>query len=224
METGTTEIACASDTSGVITSGGGFSILHSQPSFQTKAVAQYFVNAAAAGQTPASGYNAAGRAFPDVSLAGSTYAVYIGGLLQGVSGTSASTPVMAGMLSNINAARIASGKGSVGWVNPALYTNSSLFVNDITGGNNKCASTNPTTLPICCTQGYYATTGWDPVTGLGSINYGKMVASFSALGSVTSAPSKAPTSNSAPSIIPQLKTSSSCPSYGECSFDRETVS
>ena len=213
METGTTEIACASDTSGSITSGGGFSILHSQPSFQTKAVAQYFVNAAAAGQTPASGYNAAGRAFPDVSLAGSTYAVYIGGLLRLVSGTSASAPVMAGMLSNINAARIAAGKGSVGWVNPALYTNSSLFVNDITSGNNKCAAMTGITPAICCTQGYYATTGWDPVTGLGSINYGKMLTSFSALGAVNTA------------IKASLKSSStSCHSYGECSFDREILS
>ena len=159
METETTEIACASDTSGSITSGGGFSILHSQPSFQTKAVAQYFVNAAAAGQTPASGYNAAGRAFPDVSLAGSTYAVYIGGLLRLVSGTSASAPVMAGMLSNINAARIAAGKGPVGWANPAMYANSAQIMNDITSGNNKCAALNSENVVTYCTQGYYATTG-----------------------------------------------------------------
>jgi tripeptidyl-peptidase I len=218
VETGTKEIVCSSDTSASITSGGGFSILHVQPSFQTEAVAQYFVTAAADNKTPIAGYSAAGRGFPDVSLAGSNYYVYIGGLIFAVSGTSASAPVMAGLLSSINAARIASGKGSVGWVNPALYTNSSLFVNDITSGNSKCASNPGRTAPNCCTQGFYATAGWDPVTGLGSINYGKMVASFSALGAVNTAivvPSKAPSTKSS---------SNSCHSYGKYSFDRGTVS
>ena len=213
IESGTKEIVCSSDTAASITSGGGFSILHAQPSFQTRAVAQYFVTAAAVNMTPIAGYSAAGRGFPDVALAGSNYLVYIGGSIFAVSGTSASAPVMAGLLSNINAARIASGKGSVGWVNPALYTNSSLFINDITSGNSKCAATTGKTVPNCCTQGFYATTGWDPITGLGTINYGKMVASFSALGAVNTAivaPSKAPSTKSS---------STSCHSYGKRSFD-----
>ena len=36
-------------------------------------------------------------------------------------GTSASTPVFAGMLSLINSRRLAAGKSSVGFANPALY-------------------------------------------------------------------------------------------------------
>ena len=141
--------------------------MHPQPSYQTKAVAQYFINAAAAGQTPVSGYNATARAFPDVSLAGVKYVVYIQGLEYGVSGTTAAATVMAGLLSNINAARIAAGKGSVGLINPALYKNSGQFVNDITSGNNLCAGISQGRDGLqCCTQGFYATTGWDPVTGL----------------------------------------------------------
>ena len=141
-------------------------------------MAKYFASAAAANQTPVSGYNAVGRGFPDISLAGFAYFVYIGGITYSVSGTSASSPWAAGLLSNINAARMAVGKGSVGWVNPALYTNSSLFFNDITIGSNKCAATVSKYSLTCCSQGYTCTTGWDPVTGLGTINYRKMVSFF----------------------------------------------
>ena len=181
-----------------ITSGGGFSTLHSQPSFQTKAVSQYFENAAAAGQTPFMGYNRTGRGYPDVSLAGSQYAVIIGGKLYSVSGTGLSGTVVAGLISNINAARFAVGKGSIGWINPALYKNSNLFVNDITSGNNKCTSSSVVGAPngfVCCSQGFFTAPGWDPVTGLGSLNYGKMESTFLALGdvnSVTYAPTKSP--------------------------------
>ena len=73
-----------------------------------------------------------------------------------VGGTSASCPVAAGFFSNVNAARLAAGKGSLGWVTPALYAYALLFVNDVTSGNNaQCSGA----------VGFYATTGWDPVTG-----------------------------------------------------------
>ena len=91
-------------------------------------------------RSPVQGYGARGRGYPDVAFAGAKFIVRIGGKFYGISGTSASTPGVAGMFSNINAARMAIGKGSIGWVNPALYTNSDSFVNDITSGDNKCAS------------------------------------------------------------------------------------
>jgi hypothetical protein len=210
VETGTTEIAASSDKGAKITTGGGFSRYFAQPSYQKDSIDTYFTNAAKAGQTPVTGYNAAGRGLPDVSLAGSYYAVYIGGTLTPLSGTSASAPVFAGMLSNINAARIAAGKGSMGWANPAVYANSAQFVNDITSGNNKCAAVNSADVVNCCDQGFYATTGWDPVTGLGSINYGKMETAFLSLGDVnaaTTAPTQSPVKPStkptaSPSISP----------------------
>ena len=152
-----------------------------QPSYQTATVAQYFVNAAAAGQTPIAGYDATGRALPDVSLAGSNYSVTIGGKAYAISGTSASSPVFAGMLSNINAARIAAGKGPVGWANPAMYANSAQFVRDITSGSSFCAAMNSLMMVNCCPQGFYATTGWDPLTGLGTVDYAKMETTFLSL-------------------------------------------
>ena len=197
----------------MITSGGGFSTHCPQPKYQKKAVAAYFTAAAAAGQTPVAGYNAAGRGFPDVSLAGHNYVVFVGGMGYIVSGTSASAPVMAGLLSNINAARIAAGKGSVGWVNPALYTNSSMFINDITSGDNKCAGINSKNVVNCCSQGFTCTTGWDPVTGLGTVNYGKMESLFLSLGVVNkldTAPSKSPViGSSGQTVTPAATTASS---------------
>ena len=130
-------MACQANNGGTITSGGGFSTRYPQPSFQKKAVAAYFTTAAAAGKSPVTGYAVTGRGFPDVSLAGHNYRIYVGGEILTVSGTSAAAPVMAGLLSNLNAVRLASGKSSMGWANPALYANSSLFMNDITSGDNK---------------------------------------------------------------------------------------
>jgi tripeptidyl-peptidase-1 len=52
------------------------------------------------------------------------------------------------------------GKAPLGWLNPLFYANPTAF-NDITSGDN----------PGCHTQGFQAAVGWDPVTGLGSMNY-----------------------------------------------------
>ena len=149
-------------------------------------MAAYFTAAAAAGQTPVAGYSAAGRGFPDVAVAGSNYKIYIGGQIYSVSGTSASAPVVAGLISNLNAVRLASGRGPMGFINPALYRNSSLFMQDVTSGNNKCAGMTSKHVVNCCNQGFTCTTGWDPVTGLGSINYGNLEQRYAQFGEITS--------------------------------------
>ena len=100
-----------------------------------------------------------------MALLGADYITYNGGLKITVYGTSASSPVFAGMVSLVNAARLAAGKSALGWLNPALYALSSNFIlNDITSGHNKCTDSG-----LCCLQGFTAATGWDPVTGLGSV-------------------------------------------------------
>jgi hypothetical protein len=50
------------------------------------------------------------------------YVVAVDGIFRLVSGTSASSPVVGGMLANINDARLAVGKKPLGFVNPALYS------------------------------------------------------------------------------------------------------
>eukprot|EP01041_Mallomonas_annulata_P001303 gene1302-2516_t len=165
VESGTTEVACEANLGGHITTGGGFSTLAAAPSFQSNAVDGYF---ASKGSAAAGGYNRAGRGFPDISLAGKNYAVVIGGTEYLVSGSSAAAPVFAGMVSLLNTARLNSGKPSIGWMTPALYSFNGAFANDITSGNNKC------TEKTCCSQGFDAAVGWDPVTGFGSVDFQKL--------------------------------------------------
>jgi len=81
------------------------------------------------------------------------------------------------MVSLVNSARRAAGNSTLGWLNPALYALYPAFVNDVTSGDNKCLSEGVT----CCSQGFYATTGWDPVTGLGSIDFAKFLQTFATL-------------------------------------------
>ncbi len=80
---------------GIITTGGGFSTYNPIPSWQKKAVANYFSSVAA--NMPSPGYNVQGRAIPDVSFIGVAYQVVVGGGLASLYGTSASAPVFAAM-------------------------------------------------------------------------------------------------------------------------------
>lgn len=166
-ESGTTEIACTSDQGGVITTGGGFSTLFDAPDYQTDAINKYF-NSLSLSEKPASGYATGGRGYPDVSMAGLNYEVVVGGNTYEVSGTSASAPVVAGMVSLVNAARLKAGKPALGFLNTAIYQNGDSFVNDVTSGENNCCAS-----LVCCDEGFYASTSWDPLTGFGSVNYQK---------------------------------------------------
>ncbi len=165
------EIACSSSTGGIITTGGGFSVYLSRPSYQDDAVSNYLANAP--NLPPSSQFNTKGRGYPDVALLGYNYQVVIGGQTYAVSGTSASSPVFAGLVSLINGLRFAAGKGPVGFINPTLYKlgaqKSSVF-NDITVGENNCCAGNAGQ-QVCCQYGFNATVGWDPLTGWGSVNF-----------------------------------------------------
>jgi len=174
-ESGTAEIACTSDQGGGITTGGGFSTIFDAPSYQTAAVASYFTGLSKS-EEPVSGYVATGRGYPDVAMAGFNYEVVVGGKTYQVSGTSASSPVVAGMVSLVNAERLAAGKPSLGFLNPAIYQNGVAFSNDVTSGENNCAASK-----VCCDEGFYAAKGWDPLTGFGGVNYKKFHDIFVAL-------------------------------------------
>jgi len=171
-EEGKPEVACSSDTNGVITTGGGFSVTFPTPAYQADAVANFF-KVANKTLPPANQYNGKGRGYPDVSIMGRNYLVNIGGQFYPVSGTSASAPVFAGMLTLVNNARLKAGKKPVGFANPALYqlykANPAIF-KDTTKGNNKCCAGDPGQ-QVCCKYGFTCSAGWDPVTGLGSVNF-----------------------------------------------------
>ena len=166
-ESGAPERACQADLGGVITSGGGFSNLNPRPFWQDHAVQSYFM------QQPYSGaFNRDGRGYPDVSLLGFNYESVIGGVNYAGSGTSASAPVFAAMVSLVNAARLSRGLGPLGFLNILLYSSHGNFINDITEGDNSCSAVSNSGVANCCEGlGFQAARGWDPVTGLGSINF-----------------------------------------------------
>jgi tripeptidyl-peptidase-1 len=110
-------------------------------------------------------YNRSGRGFPDVSLLGHKYVIVAtreySDLLV-LDGTSASAPVMAGLISVANAARKEIGKPTLGFVNPFLYKRHATydFINDITSGDNKCTAAYDYSftdgyLGTCCQEGFY---------------------------------------------------------------------
>lgn len=91
------EQSCQSQLGGVITSGGGFSAYYRRPAWQDQAVQSYFtrVNSAGSKIQPAPGFNPNGRGYPDVSLLGVAYSVYINAAIFALYGTSASAPAFA---------------------------------------------------------------------------------------------------------------------------------
>ncbi|VDC03294.1 unnamed protein product [Peniophora sp. CBMAI 1063] len=142
-------------------SGGGFSNYFATPSYQSSVVASYV---SSLGTTYSGLYNKTGRAYPDVAAQGVNFQVVIGGRTSGVSGTSASSPAFAGVVSLLNDYRLSQGKSSLGFLNPLFYSTAASGFNDITSGSN----------PGCSTNGFSTAKGWDPVTGLGTPNFGKL--------------------------------------------------
>jgi len=144
-------------------SGGGFSNIFRQPLYQTIAVDRYLGHL---GSTNRGKFNASGRAFPDVAAAGFNCAVVTQGQLNAISGTSCSSPIFASVIALVNDRLIAAGRPPLGFLNPFLYSLGASSFNDITIGNN----------PGCGTDGFPAAVGWDPVTGLGTPDFNKLLA------------------------------------------------
>lgn len=150
-----------------IRSGGGFSNVFGLPKYQAGAVGSWFSTS----NTPygADRFNNSGlsRGYPDISANGANFVTAVDGLFTQVTGTSASTPVIGAIFTLINEVRLNAGKSSIGFINPVLYANPGAF-NDITSGSNAG----------CGTSGFAAIAGWDPVTGLGTPNYQKLLRVF----------------------------------------------
>ena len=154
----------------VIFSGGGFSNVFSLPSYQAAAVKSFFANHPPPYTSAQYNNSQQTRGFPDISANGANYVIAVDGSFSLVYGTSASAPVTASIFTLINQARLTIGKKSVGFINPVLYAHPG-DLNDITSGGNMG----------CGTPGFTATKGWDPVTGLGTPNFPKLLARFLAL-------------------------------------------
>jgi len=154
-----------------ISSGGGFSNVFPRPAYQYRAVKKYlssYNDPENSGDT-----DTWGRAYPDVSFLGYHYEVFLLGQSISVSGTSASAPAFASLIALINSLRIENGLPKLGYLNPLLYSKIlSHSYNDITKGDNRCCM-GQVDYGTCCPHGWFASPGWDPITGLGSPDIGK---------------------------------------------------
>merc|ERR1712226_490723 len=118
---------------------------------------------------PAGSFPRGGRGTPDVAGLGEGYQVVANGETQSVGGTSASTPMFAGLVSLLNEARLAKKMPAMGYLNPWLYKHADAF-KDITRGDNFRGRG-----PFVEPYGFNCTVGWDPVTGLGTPLFDKML-------------------------------------------------
>jgi subtilase family serine protease len=119
--------------------GGGYSRIESEPSYQSA-----FQSTGRRGAV-----DVAMNAEPNTLIC--TTAVSGDWMYEG--GTSAATPEMAAIIAIADQGRVANGRGTFYGVNSAIYALPSADFHDITAGNN----------------GYYsAGRGWDPVSGRGS--------------------------------------------------------
>ncbi|CZR60665.1 related to Tripeptidyl-peptidase sed1 [Phialocephala subalpina] len=166
-------------------SGGGFSNVFGVASYQRDAVDAYFdqvedtlgfsgyhhfVENGNFSNVTGGVYHHGGRAYPDVGAVGDRQVVYSNGSWWLVGGTSLSSPVWGAILTLVNEERLAAGKSTVGFIHPILYQHPEVF-NDVTVGNN----------PGCGSNGFVAAKGWDPVTGLGSPNFPKLLSLLSGI-------------------------------------------
>ncbi|KAH9166807.1 subtilisin-like protein [Lactarius sanguifluus] len=158
-------------------SGGGFSNIFRRPNYQEQAVTEFLRHL---GNQYEGKYNATSRVIPDISAQALNFPIILKGEKQVGDGTSASAPVVAGIISLLNDYLISQGKVSLGFLNPWLYGTGKNGLTDITSGSN----------PGCNTGGFSAVEGWDPVTGVGTPDF----QAASARQKVTSGTRSSPTS------------------------------
>ncbi|PSR88695.1 putative Tripeptidyl-peptidase sed1 [Coniella lustricola] len=157
-------------------SGSGFSNVFPVPDYQKTQVENYLanVNLSFTGYTTqvvdgnfenvtSGSYHIGGRAYPDVAAVGDRQVVFYAGDWWLIGGTSLSSPVWGAVLTLINEERLAANKSTLGFIHPILYEHPEVFT-DITDGNSTG----------CLTEGFLATEGWDPVSGLGSPIFPKL--------------------------------------------------
>ncbi|KAH8984530.1 subtilisin-like protein [Lactarius akahatsu] len=143
-------------------SGGGFSNVFKRPDYQEQAVAEFLQHL---GNQYQGQYNATSRGIPDISAQARRFPIILKGERKVVSGTSASTPTVASVISLLNDYLISQGKATLGFLNPWLYGTGMSGLTDITSGSN----------PGCNTNGFSAIEGWDPVTGLGTPDFQRLL-------------------------------------------------
>ncbi|KAH8985706.1 subtilisin-like protein [Lactarius akahatsu] len=143
-------------------SGGGFSDHFERPLYQRRSVPTFLEDLGSRYQGL---YNPSGRGIPDIAAQSISLPIFFNGQEQRETGTSGATPIAAGIISLLNDWLISTGRYPLGFLNPWLYGKGLAGLNDITEGSN----------PGCGMDGFSAIAGWDPVTGLGTPNFRRMM-------------------------------------------------
>ncbi|KAH9031571.1 subtilisin-like protein [Lactarius hengduanensis] len=138
-------------------SSGGFSNVFKRPDYQTDAVLGFFQQL---GNQHSGLYNASSRGFPDVSAQAARFAVVLNNKAIRLTYRS-----VAGIISLLNDYQLSNNRPVLGFLNPWLYGTASQGFKDITRGSN----------PGCGTGGFSAVPGWDPVTGLGTPDFERLL-------------------------------------------------
>ncbi|KAI9450439.1 peptidase S8/S53 domain-containing protein [Lactarius psammicola] len=146
-------------------SGGGFSFHFARPPYQNTVVSKFLKNL---GSQYSGFYNPEGRGIPDIAAQALNFEIILDSDVLPVGGTSCSTSTVAGIISLLNDYRISNGKPALGFLNPSLYGFGKVGVTDIKSGSN----------PGCGTDGFSAADGWDPVTGLGTLDFEELLKVF----------------------------------------------
>lgn len=179
--------------------GGGFSVFFDAKDWQKTAVSDYLQSGITL--PPSQRYRSAGRAYPDLSAQSVSYIICYELSFYSVSGTSCSCPTVAGMISVINDYRLANGLTRLGWLNPLLYSlyeeDSDYYFNDVSSGYNMGCDENGIA--------FYASKGWDPVTGVGSLKFSRLFERLLAVGTVEDAGNDSSSGSSGSDSAPTKK-------------------
>lgn len=163
------EIVSSTFTGSGIVSGGGFSSVVPTPAWQASAVGGYLKSGALL--PGAANANYKGRGYPDVSAFAHNVGIFQTGFAGSVDGTSCATPIVAALVSQLNAMRVTAGKAKLGFFNQVLYGKiaaASGAFTDVVKGDNRCTedTLSWTDCPNC--TGFGAVQGWDAATGFGT--------------------------------------------------------
>jgi hypothetical protein len=167
------------------TTGGGFSRNFPAPDWQQDFVLNYLsLPAVEATLPPPETFDVAKRAFPDVSALGTrclfTRGAGSGNAFIARDGSACAAAIVGGIMSLINGVLLARGsKQGLGLPTPWLYEMAAATpeaFTDVIKGDGCCSAS------YCCRFCFKAAHGWDPVSGLGTLNVANIMSYLDSYG------------------------------------------